>query len=35
MPMAPNTNGSAASNPVCVSLTPNPLMIVGRKNATP
>ena len=35
MPMAPNTKGSAASNPVWVSLTPKPLMMVGRKNATP
>ena len=35
MPMAPKTKGSAASNPVWVSLTPKFLMMVGRKNATP
>ena len=35
MPMAPKTNGSAASSPVWVSLTPKPLMMVGRKKATP
>ena len=35
MPMPPKIKGSAASNPVWVSLTPKPLMMVGRKNATP
>ena len=33
MPMAPNTNGSAAINPVWVSVAPNALMMVGRKKA--
>ena len=35
MPMPPKMKGSAASNPVWVSLTPKPLMMVGRKKATP